>query len=335
MNKACINIIFIFLFISSVTQSGCFADPLDVVIRQLEEMIKDPKKITFDHQDKRNLRTPEKQKKVLLYVNQIGTLRVVILRSAHQLIVKKLKKENTGIIRSPVLDIHEIKDAFVSLKTNGGDLRTGDILFYTPSGIESDMIADSMESDYSHCGLVWVRKDKPYIIQVAPRADLLILPMEDVLVPRSIPVMRIGIFRYKGKLDEMEMEYLLTLVDKQKEAIIFDDYFIPNPLIKTPENYFQENPFLFCTEFPYLLYAFVLGRTDFLSPYQGSLAKAIHRVHNLSGLSFAIIDKIDEVENSAMGYIVTPNNFTQSQEFEPILTLKARPNDQNINSEQN
>lgn len=235
------------------------------------------------------------------------------------------KYEKHKEIPQPYNEIHgeHLIEPFRSFISNNIELKNGDIVFILPQRRSSYQIALHSDSNYSHGGMIWVRNNEYFVIEMNPRSDLLIIPLSDYLLPDMPRVLALGIYRCKKPLDSDEVDYLFQQYLNNRDKLIFDPLFVNDPPFKNPENFMKSNQFLYCTEFIALSYGYLLGNMDFLSPYRVNLTKISENYIADSPFTESVVQFVQNYNEKKGQYIISYNNFTQSNDFETLLEIKG------------
>lgn len=299
-----------------------FADPLQNLIDELEKRIEKPELISLDLSESKWQRPDRQDKLRTKYRGQLVAMRVFVVQYLEKAVHDRMKNKHPKSFQFNKLTITKIRDELIKLKNNGETFKTGDLFFYMPAHPISPVIAQITECNYSHSGIILVHDDEFFVAEVHPDSDFIIFPLKDYIFPYYPQPINIGIYRYTGNLDVAEMEYILHLFDKNKKNVLFDPYYSTNPPMKTPETYFKTPVFIYCSEFLYLVYSFVLGRTNYLSNYKVSSKKIVQLFTETSPWFTAFLEAVDETdERLTKDVCVTINNFILSNEFKPIFEL--------------
>jgi len=305
------------------TAYSLFCDPIDKFVKQLNVYIEEPEKMVLNYTSLKYQRTGKQLIKFNNYKNQILNLRTLLrnfldyyLFGNHPYKIKDLEKYKK-------LNIQKVKEGFLSLKKEGKTLQTGDIIFSAPDIPYSITVKEFAQNEFGHAGIIWIKKDVPYVIQINPTIDYLELTLAEFLFPDYPKNLGFAIYKYTEKTDVVEMDYLLQQFDQNQKNIIFDSYALKNPDIKNPETYFKHPVHLYCTELLELCYKFVYNKTDLLSSFR--LKSKFILNHFIKGniLLDIFFDEMDKMDEQNKNFIISPRNFIESKYFKPLIVFNV------------
>ena len=320
MKYLIIPILILFTF-----KSG-FCDPLELLIKDIEDYKKNPGKISFNFYSNQFNRASPKQIKIDNYKKQNINLDNLFQKLLVEVYENQDQASDHEYKKSTPISATILLKHFTQLKAQGETLRTGDILFIQPTEYNSYLIAKNSDTHYSHGAFIWIKNDQPFVADISAQTDFALIPLVDYLLPKMPKNTAIGIFRYKNSFNKDKMEKIFQIFESQKDKICFDYLFILNPSIQNPNTYLNEHPFIFCYEFIKLTYEYTLGNDHFLSSYRVDASKVAKNL-GYNSLIILLASFVSDFYSKSEQFVLSTNNFTQSPYFYPLLEIIPPPSD--------
>lgn len=297
-----------------------WTDPLNLLIKNLEEYEKKPEKISFDFYSDQFNRPDSKQIKINNYKNQNLNLENLFQKALVSMYEEHDEQSDHQYKKANPLAPAILLKHFNQLKEKGDNLHTGDILLIQPTEYNSYLIARNSDSQYSHGAFIWIKNDQAFVADISAQTDFALIPLIDYLLPKTPKNAAIGIFRYKKPFNQDKMTQIFQIFEEQKNKICFDYLFITNPSIQNPDTYLDKYPFIFCYEFIKLTYEYASGNNDFLSPYRINSSKVAANI-GYNPLLTVLVSAFSELNSNSKQFVLSSNNFTESTDFYPVLEI--------------
>jgi hypothetical protein len=212
-------------------------------------------------------------------------------------------------------------------------LQTGDILLWANNSIDSLVVQELTDGPYSHTALIHRHRDgKIWVMDTYPEAGLRYMPIDEYLNPKEFKLTRVGIMRFRGKIDLPLMEeYIHQLLKNQHQisfdnALIFDDSRFELETLKN-----QAYP-LYCTEIIYQIMRHCTVSTDL---YVNDYDRIMHKWETLSAQTkgkklsplqfiklFYLKLNLKKLKESTLKILITPNGMRRSPSFEMIYEVE-------------
>ncbi len=315
----------IVIFICLFYINPILGDPLEILIKDLENYEKNPEKISLDFYSKKFDRPIAKENKIDNYKNQNMNLGNMFQKTLVSMYEEQDQSSDHLYKALEPLSATILLKHFNELKTKGETLHTGDIIFIQPTEYNSYLIAKNSDSHYSHGAFIWIKNDQAFVADISAQTDFALIPLIDYLLPKTPKNGTIGIFRYKKPFDQDKMEKIFNIFENQKDKICFDYLFITNPSIQNPDTYLDKHPFLFCYEFIKLTYEYLSGNDHFLSPYRVNTSQVATNMKN--PLLSILVNFASDINSNSKNFVLSANNLTQSADFYPLLEIVSSSSD--------
>src|SRR5574341_462441 len=102
-------------------------------------------------------------------------------------------------------------------------LKTGDILLWSNTSLDSLAIQELTDGSYSHAALLYKDSRKQtWALDTYPQQGLRYVKLNEYLAPKQFKLIRIALVRYKGKINTRRMEKWIKKLVQNKNNIVFD-----------------------------------------------------------------------------------------------------------------
>lgn len=142
-----------------------------------------------------------------------------------------------------------LKDQQVS-----GEIRTGDILLWSNTSIDSMAIQELTDGPYSHSGLVHKdEQNRIWILDTYPEKGLRHILLEDYLTPKEFKLVNVGLIRLKGALNVPLLETHIQKLLENQHRIVFDNNLIFDGASFDLNQLSRPSYAIYCSELIYVL----------------------------------------------------------------------------------
>lgn len=208
-------------------------------------------------------------------------------------------------------------------------LKTGDILLWANSSIDSLVVQELTDGPYSHTALIHRHVDgKIWILDTYPETGLRYMKLDEYLNPKGFRLTRLGIMRLKANINLDLLEKYIRQLLKYQNKITFDNELIFDESGFNLEALKSQAYPLYCSE---LIYQILKQSTSAGELYVNDYDRIMQKWNTLSAETkgksltplqfiklFYLRLNLKRLKESPVKILITPNGMRRSPSFEMI-----------------
>lgn len=176
---------------------------------------------------------------------KIATVRnlffLIILFLLIALVLSGIKNNRRVVTQTPnsVLRTGEIEDS----------LRTGDLLLWSNTTMDSLAIQELTDGPYSHCAIIYKTDNNTFrVMDTYPLQGLRTMSLSEYLAPKEFKLTRVALLRYQGILNSVCIQSSIHKLIAHKSQITFDPSMILEDENSNLDDLGQNTHAIYCSE---------------------------------------------------------------------------------------
>lgn len=214
-------------------------------------------------------------------------------------------------------------------------LRTGDLVFWSNTSMDSLIIQELTDGPYSHCGMIYEdRLGKIWVLDAFPRSGLRVLTLEDYLEPRgNVQWINIALIRYRGALNGAILRRWIEALINARDHFVFDRKMIYEPSDLDITNPMKHKRPLYCAELIHgVLSAAAHNRVIYENDFGRVMAKWDRLGSRASRKGLSPVDLVKlfymrlylkDLRNHRNKVLITPNGLLRGGSFETVAETRG------------
>jgi hypothetical protein len=225
-----------------------------------------------------------------------------------------------------------ILNALLDFKDTENLPRTGDILLWSNTSIDSLTIQALTDGRYSHCGLIYRDSENQiWVMDIHPRSGLRTLPLHEYVHPKGFELVNIGLMRYQGTLNQDLLKIYIDRLLSHKDHIVFDGSMIDEGLDMNLDLLEKNSYSLYCSE---LIFKILAHCTSGTVLYENDYDRVMSKWTILSSSKTKILNPFDSIKLLFFNFhlkklkthsnkiLISPNGFVRSGAFKILKEIR-------------